>query len=108
MHFFCSLFKIVYPLLIIAAFGDICLAAANNSLLEAVIFLIIIVKISSKIFDFKTIFCAACLIVAMVIAYRRRKNKKSINVIEFYSNADASELSDEEFKLFNQRKEMLY
>ena len=98
----------MYPVLIVAAFGDICLAAANNSLLEAVIFLIIIVKISSKTFDFKTIVCAAFLIVAMVIAYHRSKNKKSINVIEFYSNADTSELSDGEFKLFNQRKEMLY
>ena len=98
----------LYPVLIIAALGDICLAGADNSLLEAVIFLIIIIKISSKIFDFKTIVCAAFLIVAMVIAYHRRKNKKSISAIEFYSNPDTSELSDEEFKLFNQRKEMLY
>ena len=31
-----------------------------------------------------------------------------MSVSEFYSNAYTSALSDEEFKLFNQRKEMLY
>ena len=77
------LFKILYPFSITAAFGDICLAAANNCLVEAVMFLIIIIKMLSKIFNFNnklstsfTIVCVAFLIVAMVINITEEKIKR--------------------------------
>ena len=77
------LFKILYPFSITAAFGDICLAAANNCLVEAVMFLVIIIKMFSKIFNFNnklstsfTIVCVAFLIVAMVINITEEKIKR--------------------------------
>ena len=77
------LFKILYPFSITAAFGDICLAAANNCLVEAVMFLIIIIKMFSKIFNFNnklstsfTIVCVVFLIVAMVINITEEKIKR--------------------------------
>ena len=35
------------------------------------------------------------------------KARKGMSVSEFYNSADTSELSDEELKLFNERREML-
>ena len=39
--------------------------------------------------------------------YWRQKLEKGKSISEFYNKADASELSDEELRLFNERREML-
>ena len=45
--------------------------------------------------------------VVIAICYSGEKTRKGMSVSEFYNSADTSELSDEELRWFNERREML-
>ena len=70
-----------------------------------------ILKTKSALGILVTVLFAIFSFVAIIIAYQREKNKKSMSVSEFYNNVDTSEdtseLTDEELLLSNERKEML-